>query len=112
MPARPVELLTPEEYLARERAAETKREYVDGLVLEMGPFQSDHVLVTVNITSEISRQLKDRPDSVYAQAMRVWIPEGRMYAYPDVVAVMGRSAFAGEEHDVRLNPTLIIEVVS
>src|SRR5206468_6110477 len=34
------------------------------------------------------------------------------YAYPDVTVVCGEAQFAGEEREVLLNPTLIVEVLS
>jgi Uma2 family endonuclease len=112
MIAQPVQHLTPEAYLALERAAETKSEYIDGVLVAMSGATREHVLITVNVVSEIHRQLRGRPCEVYSQDMRVRIVEGGMYAYPDVVVVCGSPEFQDNEFDVLLNPTLIIEVLS
>lgn len=104
--------LTPEAYLARERAAETKSEYVDGMLIAMAGATPSHILITVNIASEMNRQFKGRPCRVFTQDLRVRITEGGMYAYPDVVAVCDSPLFEDDEFDVLLNPTLIVEVLS
>lgn len=112
MLARTEQYLTPEAYLARERVAETKSEYIDGMLVAMSGATRAHILITVNITSALHGQLRDRPYEVYAQDMRVRTIEGGMYSYPDVVVVCGTSEFQDNEFDVLLNPTLIVEVPS
>ena len=112
MVAQSIQRLTPQEYLALERAAETKSEYIDGILVAMSGATREHILVTVNIVSELNRQLRGRPCEVYAQDMRVRIVEGGMYSYPDVVAVCEPPQFEDDEFDVLLNPTLIVEVLS
>lgn len=107
-----VQRLTPDEYLAHERAADEKSEYVDGVLVAMSGATRSHILIDVNITGELYRQLKGQPCELYSQDMRVRFAEGDMYAYPDVVAVRGAPEFASEEFDVLLNPTLIVEVLS
>ena len=112
MASKPSQRLTPKEYLTRERAAETKSEYVDGMLVAMTGATRTHILITVNIVREISLQLRSQPCEVYSQDMRVRITEGGMYAYPDVVVVCGAPEFEDDEFDVLLNPTLIVEVLS
>lgn len=51
MVTQPVPWLTPEQYLARERAAETKSEYVDGMLVAMSGATRAHILINVNISS-------------------------------------------------------------
>ena len=112
MATEPLQRLTPKEYLARERIAATKSEYVDGMLVAMTGATRTHILITVNIVREISHQLRGRPCEVYSQDMRVRITEGGMYAYPDVVVTCGTPEFEDAEFDVLLNPTLIVEVLS
>lgn len=112
MAARPEGWLTPEAYLALERQATTKSEYVDGALVAMSGATRAHILINVNISSSLHAQMRDRPCEVYTQDMRVRITEGDMYAYPDVVVVCGKPQFEDDQFDVLLNPTLIIEVLS
>ncbi|MGH2602852.1 MAG: Uma2 family endonuclease, partial [Dehalococcoidia bacterium] len=83
MASQPAPLFTPEEYLALERSADTKSEYIDGLLVAMSGATRAHILINVNISSALHGQLRGRPCEVYVQDMRVRIAEGRMYAYPD-----------------------------
>ena len=112
MSSQPTTYLTPEEYLALERKAEFKSEYIDGEIVAMTGASRKHNLVVVNITSEIRQQLKDRSCEAYCNDMRVRIPLSRLYTYPDMVVVCGEPQFEDKEFDTLLNPTVIIEVLS
>lgn len=111
MTSQPKTYLTPQEYLAFEREAEYKNEYVDGEIFAMTGASRRHNLITVNISREISRQLRGRPCEAYAGDMRVRIP-GRGYTYPDVTVVCGEPQFEDGHLDTLLNPTVIVEVLS
>lgn len=104
--------LTPEEYLALERSAETKSEYLDGDMIAMPGSSAEHNLIVANLIGELWQQLKGRPDAVYPSDLRVWIPASRTYTYPDVSVVRGEPRFQDGEGDTLLNPALIIEVLS
>lgn len=104
--------VTPEEYLARERVAETKSEYVRGEVFLMVGASRKHNLICVNLVRELSRRLKGRPCEVYTADMRVRIPPADRYTYPAVSVVCGEPEFEDAHGDTLLNPTVIIEVLS
>jgi Uma2 family endonuclease len=104
--------LSPEEYLAIERQAETRNEYFDGEMFAMPGGSRTHNLIVTNIVRELSLQLKKRPCEVYANDQRVRIPETGLYTYPDVVVVRGEPRFEDDALDTLLNPVLIIEVPS
>jgi Uma2 family endonuclease len=112
MSTQPTIYLTPEEYLAMERKAEYKSEYIDGEIVAMTGASRKHNLIAVNIAREISQQLKGRPCETYPSDMRVRIPSTRLYTYPDVVVVCDEPRFEDQHVDTLLNPTLIIEVLS
>lgn len=104
--------LTPQEYLERERKAETKSEYHGGVVVAMGGASKEHYRITVNITGELHMQLKGKLCEPFAADMRVRVPECNRYYYPDVVVVCEEPQFEDAELDTLLNPTLILEVLS
>lgn len=104
--------LSAAEYLARERTAETKSEYYAGEVFAMTGASRRHNLVVTNLVRALSNQLWDRDCEVFANDMRVRVPETDSYVYPDVVAVCGEPRLEDAELDTLLNPTLIIEVLS
>ena len=102
---------TPEEYLAFEREAEEKHEYIDGEIVAMAGASREHNFIGINISSELHSGLKKSRCEVYANDMRVRMRNGR-YGYPDVVAVCGEPQFDDDEFDVLLNPTVVVEVLS
>ena len=104
--------LSPEEYLALERKAEVRSEYLDGDMVAMSGGSREHNLIVTNLVSELRLQLKGRPCEVYPSNMRVKVSATGLYTYPDVVVVCGEPTFEDESVDTLLNPTLIIEVLS
>jgi Uma2 family endonuclease len=112
MASQPKPRYTPEEYLAIEREAEFKNEYLDGEIIAMVGASEPHNLIVVNLVTELANQLKRRPCKIYASDMRVDLRERYLFAYPDVVVVCGDASFRIGEMDNLLNPTLIIEVLS
>jgi Uma2 family endonuclease len=105
-------LLTPAEYLAFERAAEYKHEYVGGRVYAMTGASREHNVITINVLASLHAQLCGRPCETYPSDMRVKVSETGMYTYPDVVVACGEPAFEDASVDTLLNPTAIVEVVS
>lgn len=104
--------LTPEEYLAIERQAEFKSEYIDGVMYAMAGGSPEHSLVSANVTGELHFQLKKSACRVFNSDQRVRVPGKRKYLYPDVTVVCDQPQFADDEKDVLLNPLLIVEVLS
>jgi len=107
-----IKTLTPEEYLAIERQAEDKSEYVDGVMYAMAGGSPQHNLVSGSIHTLINTHLWESPCRVFTSDMKVRVPSNRKYHYPDVTVVCERPEFADDEKDVLLNPLLIVEVLS
>ena len=53
--------LTPEEYLAMERQAETKSEYFNGEVYAMAGASLAHIQIAANVITALITRFKDRP---------------------------------------------------
>jgi len=105
-------LLTPEEYLERERRAERKSEYFHGEMFAMSGASRPHVLIVTNLVRELSQRLKARPCEVYSNDLRLRISPTGLYTYPDAMVVCGEPQFADDQKDTLLNPVLIVEVLS
>ncbi|HYX72840.1 MAG TPA: Uma2 family endonuclease [Nitrososphaera sp.] len=112
MPSQAITYLTPEEYLAIERKAEYKSEYIDGEMIAMTGATRIHNLITANIIGELRQQLKEAQCEVYSNDMRVRIPATGLYTYPDAIVVCGEPKLEDNFFDTLLNPTLIVEVLS
>jgi len=103
--------ITPQEYLAFERQATEKHEFVDGIIYAMSGASKEHNFISSNITGELYLAFKKRPCVVCANDMRVKVNESD-YVYPDVVAVCGDAQFEDNTFDTLSNPTVIIEILS
>ncbi len=104
--------LSPEEYLAVERSAENKSEYVDGVMYAMAGGSERQNLITGNIVTGLNIQLRETPCKVYPSDLKVRVPDSRRFFYPDVSVVCGETQFADDGRDVILNPVLVAEVLS
>ena len=104
--------LTPEQYLAQERSAEFKSEYYHGEIYAMAGASREHNQISSNITASLATQLLEKPCSVYANDMKVWIDKAHKYTYPDVIVACDPQTFEDEHTDVLLNPRVIIEILS
>jgi Uma2 family endonuclease len=104
--------ITPAEYLAAERKAAEKSEYINGRVYAMAGASRVHNLIALNTASELRTQLRGRPCEAYANDMRVKVERTGMYTYPDVVGLCEEPRFEDAEVDTLLNPGVIIEILS
>lgn len=112
MALQPEPRLTPADYLAFERRADYKSEYLAGEIFAMVGASEPHNLIVANVIAELRQQLKKRPCKVYPSDMRVKVSPTGLYTYPDVTVLCGQAQFDDERRDTLLNPTLIIEVLS
>ena len=110
MATRPDTLLSPEEYLAIEREAEHKSEYVDGEAVAMAGASYVHNLIVANVVGSLWGRLRGTACAVVPSDLKVKAST-KLY-YPDVTVLCGEPRFLDETQDVLLNPTLIVEVLS
>jgi Uma2 family endonuclease len=103
-------LVSPEEYLRREREAEYKSEYIDGQIVAMSGATEKHNLITGDIYLELRSALRGRPCRVYMSDLRVRVRSN--YTYPDIAVVCEEPRFQDSALDTLLNPVLILEVLS
>jgi Uma2 family endonuclease len=102
-----------EEYLARERQAEIRSEYLAGQIVAMSGASLQHNLIATNLIGELKSCLRKMGCRIVAGDMRVHIPACDRYVYPDLVIICGTPMLKEDEYlDTLLNPTAIIEVLS
>ena len=112
MASQPRTFLTPEQYLAIERAAEYKSEYYAGEMFAMSGAREAHNLIQGNLYVELRRQLRQRACRFYTSDMRVRVNASGLCTYPDATALCGEPQFLDDVRDTLLNPDLIVEVLS
>ena len=104
--------LTPQEYLAIERAADFKSEFFDGKMFAMAGISKDHSRIMVNLIGGLHAALRGQDCEIFSSDLRVKVSANGLYTYPDLTIVCGPVDLEDELADVLLNPTLIIEVLS
>lgn len=111
MASHSVTKLTEEQYLALERAAESKSEFFDGEMFAMSGGSVRHAALQSNLQGELFAGLRGGECRVYGPDLRIR-DSRRMYTYPDATVVCGKSVLADDQQDVLLNPTVIFEILS
>jgi Uma2 family endonuclease len=104
--------LTPDEYLAIERKAEFKSEYLNGEMFAMAGASFAHTRIKDNLARLLNNQLDGGPCVATTSDLRVKVSATGLYTYPDVVIVCGPPEFEDSQVDTLVNPRVIIEVLS
>ena len=105
-------IYTPEEYLALERKATLKSEYLNGEILAMSGANFAHNFLTVDVATELNIQSRGQDWEVYMSNRRVRTSAKGAYFYPDVIVCCGEPEFEDNVFDTLLNPILVVEVLS
>jgi len=110
-----------EEYLALEREAEERHEYLDGQIYAMAGESPEHGAICTNLNGQLYNQLRGKPCQTFSKDMKVRSgPTPKpgqtmkgLFSYPDLLVVCGELRFHDQYRDVLLNPVVvIIEVLS
>ncbi len=109
---KPTVLLTPQEYLERERAADFRSEYFRGEMFATAQARFEHTLIKDNVAQEAGIQLRGGPYRVVTSDSRVKVSATGLYTYPDALVVCDEPQFEDAVRDTLLNPRSIIEVLS
>lgn len=112
MSSLPESRIVPAQYLAWERTADYRSEYIDGYVVAMAGGSELHNVIVGNLVTLLNLHLRDRPCRVFPSDMKVHRADSTRYFYPDVTVVCGESRFLDDHRDVLLNPLLLVEVLS
>ena len=102
--------ISPEEYLRRERDAETKSEYFDGRVYAMAGASPEHNKLATDAARALGNLLEPHGCEVYNADQRIRLDGQRGFFYPDLSVVCGDEQIDGDE--CLRNPVALIEVLS
>lgn len=105
-------LPTAAEYLATEREASYKSEFVRGEIFAMSGAAINHTRIAMNLGAEIRNALKNRPCEVFGSDMKVRVEAADCFFYPDLSGLCGDIIFHDERTDTFTNPQFIIEILS
>ena len=109
MASNPISKLTEEQYLALDRAAEFKSEFLDGEMFAMAGGSRSHARIQQNLAVALDAALRGSGCEVLGSDIRIRV-SSRTYFYADVSVA---PAHIAEAHDDNLtNPIVIFEVSS
>ena len=112
MPAQTKITYTTEEYLAIEISSETRHEYINGEIIPMTGGTPEHNEIASILNAILRINLRGKPYSIFIADQRLWIPERKLYTYPDVMIVQRPIQLQIGRKDTVTNPIFIAEILS
>jgi len=104
---------SPEEYLELEVASGDRHEYINGQIILMPGGLPNHNRLTVKLATLLELSLEAEAGyDVFAADQRLWIPQRRIYTYPDVMVAANPLVLQEGRNDTITNPLAIAEVLS
>ncbi len=99
--------ITPQDYLAAERTAEVRHEYVDGEIFAMVGASLNHARIVARLGHAIRQAALRRGCDAFTNDMKVRVEAANAYYYPDIVATCA----ADDDPYVVKDPVLVVEVL-
>lgn len=103
---------TYDEYLVRERVADTKSEYYGGQIFAMAGGSPRHNSIGVNLVASLRNRLRGSPCRPFNSDQRIRISACGLTTYPDVSIICGELQMDAQDVDAIVNPRVIFEVLS
>ena len=109
--AKPLELVSVEDYLAGELISPTKHEYLGGFVYAMAGARNAHSLIATNIIGALHARLRGRPCRSFNSGtkIRIRLPTHVRFYYPDVSVICRPNPQTDSFQD---EPAVLVEVLS
>ncbi|NJL63390.1 MAG: Uma2 family endonuclease [Methylacidiphilales bacterium] len=103
---------SPEEYLEVEVNSQERNDYIDGRIILMAGGTPNHNQIAGNFYAGLNFTLKRQPFRVFVTDQRLWIPDKKIFTYPDVMVVAKPIELQEGRRDTIINPVMIAEVLS
>ncbi len=104
--------VSPESYLAGERAGQIKHELWRGEVFAMAGASYVHNRIVANLVAALRDALAGGPCVALPSDMKVHVPSREAFVYPDASIVCGSPELYDAAQDVLTNPAAVFEVLS
>ena len=108
-----VHIVTPlsvEEYILKELQSEVRHEYINGQLIEMPGEKDINNQIAGLIYIFLFSQLRLKGYQIYMNDVKVGMPDGTKYFYPDVFIT--REPRTEQNQYIKYEPELIVEVIS
>jgi Uma2 family endonuclease len=103
---------TRAEYIALERSAKEKHEYLDGNIYAMAGGSREHALYAANVVTLLSVALRGRPCAAHTSDLRIRVVDTGLDTYPDVSVICGQPELDPDDKHAVNNPIVLVEVTS
>jgi Uma2 family endonuclease len=100
------------EYVALEKTADVKHEYLDGHVWAMAGGTLEHAQLAANMIGELRARLSDGPCKTFTADARVRVIATGLSTYPDITVICGPIERDPEDPNTATTPAVIVEVLS
>lgn len=100
-----------DEYLTTERNNAVRHEFHEGRIIPRSGSNRWHNILAANTAIALGSRMHGNKTEIYISNMRVKL-KNSFVCYPDVIVVNGEPAFADQNFDLLLNPTVIVEIFS
>lgn len=87
-------------------------EYRDGEIVVMPGGTTNHNQIAGNFYKRFPLNIQKQDYYVYMNDVRLWIPQYRLYTYPDVMVIKVKPIYEGKGTTNVTNPLIIVEVLS
>ena len=100
------------EYVAGERTANERHEYLRGAVFAIAGGSLEHAALASALARDAGAALRGRPCRVFSADARVRVDATDLTTYPDLSVVCGELQRAANDDHPMLNPVVLFEVLS
>ena len=104
--------MSVEEYLAFERAAAERHEFIAGEVYAMAGVSNNHMRIGLSLGSELRFKLKGGAYEAFANDLKVFAASRNSFFYPDMTIDCGEGQYLDPSQHVLLNPVAVFEILS
>ncbi|MDJ1179429.1 Uma2 family endonuclease [Roseofilum sp. BLCC_M91] len=105
-------LYTPEAYLDLEINSQERHEYRSGEIIPMTGGTPNHNELMSILNAFLRVALRGQSYGIFIADQRLWIPEFKIYTYPDVMVISRPVQLQEGRKDTVTNPLMIAEVLS
>lgn len=104
--------VSPEDYLAAERIAKDKHEYIRGQIYAVAGASKAHSIIIINLATLLRSHLRGSGCIPYTTDMKVRLEIANSYFYPDLVVTCDLRDNQSFSEDFIHYPRLVVEVLS
>lgn len=104
--------MTAADYLALDRAADVRHEFINGRAYAMAGGSPEHAALIANLSGALWSRLRGGPCHTTSADQRLHVPATGAFVYADLSVVCGPFEYHPGADDTLTNPTVIFEVLS